>query len=131
MLMTDSWSSSKLFRTHVFLSNPNFSMPPQHVVIDLFAPFRNGTVFRDLLPLRIVYFCRTLATGSLNGIASPDSFRNGTVFRDLLPLRIVYSCRTLATGPLNGIASPDSFRNGTISRDLLPLRNILMDFTLP
>ncbi len=91
--------------------------------------FRNGSKFRNSLPLRIAYFRRPLATGLLCSIASAIPFRNGSKFRNSLPLRIAYFRRPLATGLLCSIASAIPFHNGTIFRDLLPLRNVLFCHT--
>ena len=89
----------------------------------VFALYRNGSKFRNSLPLRNVLFCHTLATGLLGSIASAIPFRNS------LPLRIAYFCLPLATGLLCSIASAIPFHNGTIFRDLLPLRNVLFCHT--
>ena len=95
----------------------------------VFALYRNGSKFRNSLPLRIAYFRRPLATGLLCSIASAIPFHNGTKFRNSLPLRIAYFCLPLATGLLCSIASAIPFHNGTIFRDLLPLRNVLFCHT--
>ena len=95
----------------------------------VFALYRNGSKFRNSLPLRNVLFCHTLAPGLLGSIASAIPFRNGSKFRNSLPLRIAYFCRPLATGLLCSIASAIPFHNGTIFRDLLPLRNVLSRHT--
>ena len=64
----------------------------------VFALYRNGSKFRNSLPLRIAYFCLPLATGLLCSIASAIPFHNGTIFRDLLPLRNVLFCHTPSEG---------------------------------
>ena len=64
----------------------------------VFALYRNGSKFRNSLPLRIAYFRRPLATGLLCSIASAIPFHNGTIFRDLLPLRNVLFCHTPSEG---------------------------------
>ena len=56
----------------------------KHIPTD--APFRNGTVSRDSLPLRYRISEATPTTSLLKHIPTAATFRNGTVFRDSLPL---------------------------------------------
>ena len=77
----------------------------------------------DSLPLRNIFFRRTLATGHLCRIVPPSLFHNGSISRNSLPLRHRIFCCPLATGSLRGIVPPSLFHNGSISRDSLPLRH--------
>ena len=56
----------------------------KHIPTD--APFRNGTISRDSLPLRYRISEATPTTSLLKHIPTAATFRNGTVFRDSLPL---------------------------------------------
>ena len=85
-------------------------------------PFRNGTIFRDSLPLRYRASEATPTTSLLKHIPTDAPFRNGTVFRDSLPLRYCVSEATTTTSLLKHIPTAYPFRNGTIFRDSLPLR---------
>ena len=57
----------------------------KHIPTD--APFRNGTISRDSLPLRYCVSEATPTTSLLKHIPTDAPFRNGTVSRDSLPLR--------------------------------------------
>ena len=69
------------------------------------------------MPLWNVLYLRTIATGPVDGIASPSLNHNGSISRDLMPLWNGLYLRTIATGPVNGIASPSLNHNGSISCD--------------
>ena len=94
------------------------------------APFHNGSVFRDSLPLRYIIFRRTLSTDLLDGIASLASFHNGSISRDSLPLWNGILRRILAAGLLDAIVSSALFHNGTDSRIFLPLRYVIFHYTI-
>ena len=49
--------------------------------------FHNGSKTCDSLPLRNIFFRRTLATGHLCRIVPPSLFHNGSKTCDSLPLR--------------------------------------------
>ena len=132
MLMTDSWSSSKLFRTHVNKSFPFsalFLCPVRCLSVPFVAsPFRsfrfhNGSRFRDSVPLRRGFHRRVLSAGLLCGLVLPSRFHNGSRFRDSVPLRHGFLRGILSTGLLHGIAPPSRFHNGRKFRDSVPLRN--------
>ena len=55
--------------------------------IPIAAPFRNGTISRDSLPLWYRASEATPTTSLLKHIPIAAPFRNGTIFRDSLPLR--------------------------------------------
>ena len=81
-------------------------------------PFRNGSKFRDSLPLRIAYFRRPLATGPLCSIASHAPFHNGTIFHDLLPLRNVLFCHTPSEGVVFHCISPTPSKGVTAMKTI-------------
>ena len=84
----------------------------------VFALYRNGSKFRNSLPLRIAYFCLPLATGLLCSIASAIPFHNGTIFRDLLPLRNVLFCHTPSEGVVFHCISPTPSKGVTAMKTI-------------
>ena len=84
----------------------------------VFALYRNGSKFRNSLPLRNVLFCHTLATGLLCSIASAIPFHNGTIFRDVLPLRNVLSRHTPSEGVVFHCISPTPSKGVTAMKTI-------------
>ena len=117
--------------TYIFA---NFCTPfLPHISLPLPYPYHNGTDYRIFLPLRHVIFRYTIATGSLDSIASQALFHNGSISRDSLPLREPCSAIYFAVSHVSDIVPPSifgSFHNGTDYRIFLPLRHTIFRYTI-
>ena len=101
----------------------------------IFGSFHNGTDYR----IWHTIFRYTIATGSLDSIASQALFHNGSISRDSLPLREPCSAIYFAVSHVSDIVPPSifgSFHNGTdyrICTDyriFLPLRHVIFRYTI-
>ena len=86
------------------------------------APFHNGSISRDPVPLRQVRTHVTPPVGRLGAIALPTSFHNGSVSRDPVPLRIADGITIRPIVPIKRAITGCSCHNGSNSRDSMPLR---------
>ena len=86
------------------------------------APFHNGSVSRDPVPLRQVRTHVTPPVGRLGAVALPTSFHNGSVSRDPMPLRIADGITIRPIVPIKRAITGCSCHNGSNSRDSMPLR---------